>query len=206
MSNTFTSPVIAASNPLVDTYIALSKSELIWKANLNSALSHIARTCAGVMDVERVSVWQLNSSQTELVCLCLFQGDGNAIEQGVVLASSEYPRYFSALAAERVIDANQAQTDPRTNEFSDAYLRPLDIQSMLDATLRSEGHTQGVLCFEQQVRHRDWSDEEKIFAASIADMISQLMMLNSYRDRELRFRTLFEGTLDAVMVIRDFEI
>ncbi|MGC1508278.1 putative bifunctional diguanylate cyclase/phosphodiesterase, partial [Ketobacter sp.] len=42
--------------------------------------------------------------------------------------------------------------------------------------------------------------------ASIADMISQLMMLNSYRDRELRFRTLFEGTLDAVMVIRDFEI
>lgn len=187
----------------MDTYIALSKSEQVWKASLNDALRLITQACAQMLGVERASVWQLNSINSELSCLCLFDEETHAFTQGMVLESQRFPRYFKVLAAERVIDATHAMNDPRTAEFYDHYLKPLNICSLLDATLRTEGYTQGVLCFEQKTQPRYWTDEEKIFAASIADMISQLMMLNSYRERELRFRTLFEGTLDAVLVIRE---
>lgn len=206
MSHKIANKIDAPAGLLMDTYIGLSKTEQVWQVGLDNALRYILHTCAHVMGLERVSIWQLSADQSELICLCLYRTVDAEYEQGTILSARQYPQYFKALSQDRVIDASDVRKDPRTAEFNKDYLIPLDIHSLLDATLRSEGKLQGVVCFEQQYRIRDWNEEECNFAASIADLVSQLLLFNSYRDRELRFRALFEGTADAVMVIRNGSI
>ncbi|WP_158643450.1 putative bifunctional diguanylate cyclase/phosphodiesterase [Ketobacter alkanivorans] len=189
------------SRQLTEAYVALSKSEEVWQSSLTQALRHITQTCANVLGVERASIWQISPDMAKMECLCLYLEEQNRFESGLVLEARAYPRYFSALALERVINASDAQQDLRTREFTESYLKPLNIQSMLDGTLRNEGITKGVLCLEQVGQRRFWTEDEQIFVASVADMVSQVLLFSSFRDREMRFRALFEGSGDAVFVL-----
>ena len=191
------------SSLLADTYIALSKDADIWKSSLVNALRRIARTCVNAMGAPRASIWQLDADFSKLTCLCLYREDSDRFEQGTTLEARSFPRYFAALANSRVIDAHDARNDPRTREFTDIYLKPLGITSLLDATLRSEGQTRGILCIEETGPARLWSKEEQTFVASIADLVAQLMLINTLRDSEIRYRALYEGSGDAIFVIRN---
>ncbi len=188
---------------LADTYIALSKDTEIWKGSLVHGLRRIVRACANAVGVQRASIWQLNPDFTELTCLTLYREDTDRYEQGTILEARTFPRYFAALANNRVIDASDALTDPRTREFSDVYLKPQGITSMLDATLRGEGQTKGVLCLEEVGPSRLWTREEQSFVASVADLVSQLLLLNNLRNSEIRYRALFDGSGDAIFVVRN---
>ncbi len=192
----------SVSRQLTEAYVALSKSELVWQSNLIQALRHITQTCANVMGVERASVWQTDSDLTGMECLCLYREETNSFEQGMVLDAQAYPRYFAALSVERVINATDAVNDPRTHEFTESYLNPLDIKSMLDGTLRGEGQLKGVVCIEQVGQRRLWTEDEQIFVGSVADLVAQVLLFNSFRDRENRFRALFENSGDAIFVLR----
>lgn len=188
---------------LADTYLALSKDTEIWKGSLTHGLRRIVRACANAVSVQRASIWQLDASFSELTCLALYREDTDHYEQGATLQARTFPRYFAALANNRVIDASDALNDPRTREFADVYLKPQGIMSMLDATLRSKGDTRGVLCLEEIGTARLWTREEQAFVASVADLVSQLMVLNELRNSEIRYRALFEGSGDAIFVLRN---
>lgn len=114
----------AASLPryLTEAYVALSKSEQVWQSSLIQALRHITQTCANVLGVERASVWQTSPDLVAMECLCLYREDVNSFEKGVTLEARSFPRYFSALALERVINASDAQIDPRTREFTATHM------------------------------------------------------------------------------------
>lgn len=191
------------SRLLADTYVALSKDEQIWGGKLTSGLRHIARACANALGVHRASVWQLEPDYSRLTCLTLYREDTDQYEQGMELEARSFPRYFAALANNRVIAAADAQNDPRTREFTEIYLKPLNIISMLDGTLRSEGKTRGVLCLEETGNARLWTREEQDFIASVSDLVSQLMLLNTLRESETRYRALFDGSVDGVFVLRN---
>lgn len=188
---------------LADTYIALSKDPAIWQGSLVNGLRLITRACVNAVGVQRASVWSVNDAFTEMTCLSLYREDIDHHEQGLLLQANQYPRYFAALANNRVIAANDAQTDPRTREFSDSYLKPLNIASMLDATLRSKGKTSGVVCLEEVGSARLWTQEEQSFVASIADLVAQLILLNTLRESETRYRALFDGSGDGIFVVRN---
>ena len=202
MPNPSASSVPSLSRQLTEAYVALSKSELVWQSSLVQSLRHITQTCANVMGVERASIWQTSMDLTRMECLCLYCEETNSFERGALLEAHSFPRYFGALSLERVINASDAVNDPRTREFAESYLNPLNIKSMLDGTLRGEGQIKGVLCLEQVGQRRLWTDDEQIFVGSVADLVSQVLLFNSFRDRENRFRALFESSGDAVFVLR----
>ncbi|HAU14059.1 MAG: hypothetical protein CMK83_13210 [Pseudomonadales bacterium] len=202
MPITSSTDVHSLSRQLSEAYVALSKSDAVWHSSLVQALRYITQTCANVLGVERASIWQTSPDLVAMECLCLYREDSNSFEQGAVLEARSFPRYFSALALERVINASDALNDPRTREFAEPYLNPLNIKSMLDGTLRSEGVTSGVLCLEQVGQRRLWTEDEQNFVGSVADLVSQVLLFNSFRDRETRFRALFEGSGDAVFVLK----
>jgi diguanylate cyclase (GGDEF)-like protein len=87
----------------------------------------------------------------------------------VVLAASDYPRYFEALKLGRAIDGHDAHHDPRTSEFSASYLTPLGITSMMDAAIRHDGRVVGVVCLEHVGEPRTWTAAEMEFAGALAD-------------------------------------
>ncbi|HLM74315.1 MAG TPA: GAF domain-containing protein, partial [Polyangiaceae bacterium] len=71
------------------------------------------------------------------------------------------------------IVANDAHTHPATREFSQPYLAPLGIRSMLDAPIRLRGKLVGVLCNEHVGPVRSFTQEEENFAASLADVVAR---------------------------------
>jgi signal transduction histidine kinase len=149
--------------------------------DLIAAVPRITETAARFVNCARVSVWLMSEDGTELVLLDLFEQEGKRHSSDLSLQCSRYPRYFHALRHQRLIAANNARTDPRTREFTEAYLTPLNIHSMLDATIRVQGLPTGVICFEEVGEQRIWKAESIHFAGEVADQISQLLL---HQDRQ----------------------
>ncbi|MFT7617963.1 MAG: signal transduction histidine kinase [Planctomycetota bacterium] len=138
--------------------------------------------------VERVSIWLFNGDCTVMDCLDLYEMSLDRHSSGQRSINSEYPNYFEALRTGRVINANVAAEDPRTREFTDGYLVPMNIASMLDAAVRVDGKVRGVVCLEHTGVARDWSPQEIAFAAEVADQFAFAML----SDERGRLRALCE--------------
>ncbi|MBI4429300.1 MAG: PAS domain S-box protein, partial [Ignavibacteriales bacterium] len=141
-------------------------------SELGSARRKIIEIDSRTLDVERVSVWSFTAERAEIVCEDLFFRSKQIHERGLRLQAKDYPKYFQALEEKRTIAAHDARIDPCTSEFTEGYLVPHGITSMLDIPIRLYGRVVGILCHEHTGPRREWAPEEQEFAASISDMIS----------------------------------
>ncbi|MDX2229752.1 MAG: PAS domain-containing protein [Leptolyngbyaceae cyanobacterium bins.349] len=156
----------------------LARHRSVSEGNLVAAAQAIAEATAETLMVERVSIWLYNDTKTQLDCINLLEYDllqptrkQHKVAPPVVV--EQFPTYFQAIeTAEKPIAADDAQADPRTQEFTHAYLIPLDVQSMLDVPIRVSGQTLGVLCIEQVGKLRYWTPEDENFARSIGDLVT----------------------------------
>ncbi|MFB2934101.1 PAS domain S-box protein [Aerosakkonemataceae cyanobacterium BLCC-F154] len=139
------------------------------------AIQAITETAAKTLELERASVWLYKPEKLGIICLDLYERSSDRHSSGIELLSVDYPNYFEALQTERIIAAHDANTDPRTSEFSVNYLTPLGITSMLDAPIRLSGQMIGVICHEHIGNARFWTIEEENFAASLADFVALAM-------------------------------
>jgi PAS domain S-box-containing protein len=150
----------------------LARNPGLHQGNLLATLKEITEATAQDIGVERASVWLFEETHTKIQCLNLFETSLNQHSAGGELASTDYPAYFHALSQEQLIVADDAHTAPQTREFSQSYLTPLGIVSMLDAPIRLGGQTVGVLCSEHIGATRHWTPEDQNFARSAADLVS----------------------------------
>lgn len=137
---------------------------------LQEDLQPLIQAAAAFLDVERVSVWMLGNKYRELTCLAMYDGREIAVSSVAALQARDYPRYFKAILEERFIDAADAWQDPRTAEFAPNYLAAHGIGAMLDAPIFFGAEPRGILCLEKRGGPRPWSDADRAFAASIADL------------------------------------
>src|SRR5919202_2251394 len=168
---------------------AIARNQALNQGDLQTALKEITEATAQNLAVERASVWLFDETGTNLRCLDLFELSLNQHSQGVELATADYPAYVQALTQELLIVADDAHTDPRTREFSECYLTPLGITSMLDAPIRLGGETVGVLCSEQVGTARHWTPEDQNFVRSIADLVSLALEARERKRTEAALRS-----------------
>jgi len=145
------------------------------RGNLQSLMGELTRAASATLDVGRVSVWMYREEESFIECLDLYDAARDGHEGGQRLAGADFPSYFRALSEHRAIAAHDAHRDPRTREFSQTYLGPLGITSMLDAPIWLEGRMVGVICNEHVGAPRTWTPEEERFAASVADFASLVL-------------------------------
>jgi PAS domain S-box-containing protein len=160
-----------------------------YTGDLVSALREIVEIATRTLEVERASAWFYNEDKSKIRCAQLYELTADAYAEGVELSARDYPGYFQALEREEAIAADDAHRDPRTSEFSEGYLTPLGITSMLDVPIRVGGQTVGVLCHEHVGPARTWALEEQNFANYLAHVISLAI--------EARDRTLAEAAHQA---------
>lgn len=157
--------------------LALSKSETIDAGDLASAFKSVTETVSRALQVSRASIWLYNPDKSAIDCVDLFQSElAKSIDphsSGLKLEAKTFPAYFSYLTEERTLGANDAHTDKATSEFSEVYLKPLGINSMLDAPIRLKGQMIGVICSEHVGEHRVWTKDEKTFAGNVADILAR---------------------------------
>ncbi|HEY9850069.1 MAG TPA: PAS domain S-box protein [Leptolyngbyaceae cyanobacterium] len=185
----------------------LAQNKAINQGDLTVAFEEITQATARSIEVERSSIWLYDETNTKLQCIDLFIKTLNQHFSGYELAFADYPAYFQALVENPIVVAHDAHTDSRTKEFSESYLTPLGINSMLDAPIRLGGKTVGVLCLEQVGAARHWSLEDQNFARSVADLCSLALEARerqqaeaALRYSEEKFASAFRASPDAIAI------
>lgn len=176
--------------------------------NISNAILEVTEIASHTIKTERVSVWLFDESKTTLRCFDLYENSKNKHSDGVTLSSENYPVYFKVIQSERVIAANDAPNDPRTKEYKETYLNPLGITSLLDAPVRKAGEMVGIVCFEHVGSPRNWTGDEQLFAAAIADSISillesveRIVAEKALMQKEQQLSTIYNSVGDTIFVL-----
>jgi twitching motility protein PilJ len=150
----------------------LARSEELHLGNFKAAAFGFTEEVAKTLGVERVSVWLYKDTRDAIFCFDLYQTNENRHNAGMELYAKNFPKYFQALTQDVAIIANDALTHDSTRDFTQDYLIPLNIKSMLDVPIRVAGETTGVICCESVGISREWLPQEQSFVSSIANLLA----------------------------------
>jgi diguanylate cyclase (GGDEF)-like protein/PAS domain S-box-containing protein len=143
---------------------------------LDEAAQLIVSSLMSGLGIKRAGIWVYDEGQRDTLSAHLVIDHLNELRETTAkITRDAYPAYFRALDEDDVISADHAPTNPLTSEFAFGYLDVLDIQSMLDAPIRLNGVTVGVVCCEQQTQSKTWNQEEQLFASLLADQFGRAM-------------------------------
>ncbi|WP_250631935.1 GAF domain-containing protein [Rhodoflexus caldus] len=152
--------------------ISLTRNPSLFEWDTDVFYAHVCEIAGHALGVSRVSVWHLEDNYQKLVCQYLLRrGEEKTYESAILLREDSEP-YFAALLTMPYIAAADAQTNEATACFTETYLKPLDIYSMLDCPILAEGKPIGVICCEQQKSRKEWQTQDILFLQSLADLIA----------------------------------
>lgn len=169
-----------------DAAVALARDPHLARGDLEVFVRHAVKTCCEVLNVSSADVWLFNDSKTQLTMATYYHLESQSYHSGLMHRSDQSPVYFEEVINNRVIDAFDAQNDPRTCEFNEFTLKPMNIKSILHCAIRQAGDVVGVLCFEQANNQRRWTDDEISFAGDVADQIAHVVSNREIRDSRFR--------------------
>jgi tetratricopeptide (TPR) repeat protein len=172
----------------VTTLLEFSKSKVVNFGTTLAAVQDIARLTAHSLGVSRISVWTFHKQSRTIESVACYDLSSGRFLDPVTLDLSNFPHYEEALTTKRVIEASDARNSRETKEFTDSYLVPLDIYSMLDVTFSMDGELSGLICCEQQHAPRVWKSEDIIFTSSVADITSLAYRGAQRREYEKRLK------------------
>lgn len=180
---------------------ALSQVGSISDDDVSRTIRRLTEAAAQTLGVERASVWRVRPDFTAIECADLYQHTPGRHESGAVIAAGAAPEYFRALAHEKVIDAHDVASDPRTAELRESYLAPLGITSMLDAPAFVRGKALAVICHEHVGPARRWEFWEQLVASTFADFVATVFEAQS-RTRDAAERRATEQELERQVADR----
>ncbi len=184
--------------------IQVSLHPAVGAGDVPEVMKLVAEVASRMLDVDMAGIWFLNEDATELRLADLYDRRDGRHSHGVVFQADDYPAYFAALCSGRAIDAGNAISDPRTNEFTDNYLLPYNVGAMLDAAIMVGGRVAGVVCIEHVGGPRPWRADEMSFAGELADQVAQTIANHRHRehlrlaaeaDSEMRAKDEFLATM-----------
>lgn len=176
----------------------LALSRHVAEGNVERLVSAVTQKAAQALNVERVSVWPLEDNDQKLRCLDLYELSKARHSSGMILERALFAAEVEALLSSKYIDASDPQNDPRTSGYTDGYLIPLGITSMLDVSIRVSGRVLGSLCLEHVATPHDWHPQEISFACQLADQLA-LALLNKERNEVLQALSVSEERLRLAM-------
>lgn len=177
-SKTLATTVVDSSVNLVEKlrkqmsiFADLTATRSMYANDLTDTTKRITEALVDAIDVERASIWLYNEKQDAIECVDLFVRSKKEHTAGIVLKAADFPNYFTTVATQRTLAAENAHTHPGTSEFSDVYLRPLSINSMLDVPIYVNGQMAGVVCHEHTGDYRKWTTDEETFAYLMGNLV-----------------------------------
>lgn len=150
----------------------LSKSRKIRDGQINEAIYEILESSSRAMQVTRVNAWLFDKEKTQIQCIGNFDARENKLVPQTALPRIAMPLYFNLFETEKIIITRDTLTETKTAELYEFYLKPHDIQSLMDVPVRIEGEMIGVICFENVGAPREWTLQEQKYGLVAAQMLS----------------------------------
>lgn len=175
----------------LNTIEKLSKSTGLHQGDVLQYLKEVLQSSSETLGCERTNAWLFNEGQTILESLLSYNGELNSFKKEPSINQIDVPNYFEFLKKNELIIANDALTEKMNEELVESYIMPNQISSMIDVPIRSGGEMIGVVCFEHVDNKVEWTEYEKNFTLSIAQLIS----LSIETDKKNKYRTELEKML-----------
>ncbi|NRD20379.1 sigma 54-interacting transcriptional regulator [Winogradskyella eckloniae] len=158
-------------------HVILELTRLVGK-DLVTSFKKITSLASKTLNVERVSIWSFNEDRSAINCENLSVLNDASKNSSNCITYADNPSYFEALKTNQTILINDAQNNAVTKRFTDQYLKPNNITSLMDVFINSTKGHYGIVCFEHISENNElryWTAEELEFASSIASIISLLV-------------------------------
>jgi signal transduction histidine kinase/CheY-like chemotaxis protein len=153
------------------------------EGRLDETFQATAESAAETLGVEQVNIWRLSADGRGIYCLETFELSTREHNAGRVLSTKQYPQYFAALKAGRVVDASDVKSDPRTVELTADCWEPQGIGASLSAPIRVHGQVTGLVCCDHRGPPRTWTPDEVAFVVQVADLLAQAFLNADLRRR-----------------------
>jgi hypothetical protein len=140
---------------------------------LPEVFRRVCETAADGLNVARTGIWLLVNGDRAMRCVSLFDRPNRKHTKGTLLPVGEFPSHLRA--AGPALPCEDAATDPRTAELRDSYLAPHGITSLLEAPLLRDDRLVGVVSHEHTGPPRIWTEAERVFARTVADVVVERM-------------------------------
>lgn len=167
--------------------------------DLRATSRAVTEAAAVLVGVARASLWRFAAD--ELVCEDLFLRDEARHTSGQTIAAATAPAYFAAVTDSVVVAVSDANADARTCELRSTYLGPLGIGAMLDTPVWHPAGPRGILCCEHIGGPRQWSPQEELAAARLADIVARSVEAAERRALEERSRIILDAIPQYVLVV-----
>ena len=144
----------------------------------------ITQVSAETLNVERVSIWLLDSDKQMLECVDLYLKTKSLHTTANPLLAKELPVYFQFISQNRVLAANDVMAHPSTVEFRQGYAQENNIGAILDGSIWLNGNMIGAVCCEHTSDTREWTLDEQGFVGSICDVVRLTIETDRRRSAE----------------------
>lgn len=140
---------------------------------LEKTISKILELSSHGLGADRMSLWLYINEGDALECFDLYESEEKKHCQNDVLYEKDFPLYFKALEKREVLRLEKARTDLRSKEFTQIYLEPNNIYSMLDIPVSTGSELIGVICCEYKGDEHIFNEEDIEFSLAISEVVSK---------------------------------
>ncbi|MCW9706552.1 PAS domain-containing protein [Fodinibius salsisoli] len=165
---------------------SLATNRSLLGMNILDALSEVLKVSAQALKIQRVNIWLLEGDTIR--CICSYEDGKINTMRGQRLTQEDYPKYFHYIRNQRVIASANPYDHEAHTELIDSYLKPNNIQAILDTSVHSYGSTQVIVCHETVGQGHKWLSDEIAFAGAITDQIAHLLAYQEKNEKEKKIR------------------
>lgn len=158
-------------NVLMKTLIAQSTNPLFQEGKVEEGAKILTKQVVESINADRASIWLYGENKKSIICQQLYVKHEDIYYQNIELFEKDFKDYFDALIENPIIVANNAETHKATSCFTESYLKPLGIKSMLDVPIHVDNELIGVICIESFTQ-REWNEIEVNFAQILSSVYS----------------------------------
>ncbi|WP_051610008.1 PAS domain S-box protein [Terasakiella pusilla] len=167
------------------------------------AIDWLLKETAKTLDVNYTSLWIYQDQQSRLVEQFSYNAKKPRRKQTRILKRHKHPAFFGTLRGERTIGFSNAEHDVRSQELVKEYAQEKKPSSLLVAQVGIGRHTFGTLHIATTQKNIHWTDSDRQFAGSIADLIAFYLANKNLQgtqealfESESRFRDLVDASSD----------
>jgi len=154
---------------LNETLISQSHNPLFYEGNTTEGAKVLTKEGTESISADRCSIWLYNEDKSAIICEQLYIKSEDSWYQDITLYKKDFQPYFLSLLINPIIIANDAESHTATSCFTETYLKPLGVKSMLDVPVVYRGETIGVICIES-LTLREWDKVEVNFAQLLSSL------------------------------------
>lgn len=173
------------------------------KTSPRDAMEWLLRETAKTLDVSQTSLWFYEDDKRSLESRYFFDASTQNLPLCLHMNRKQHPAFFAALRGEKIVSFNDVKADFRCRDYIKELPKTDVPKSLLVALIGVGNKTIGTLHINARSKQRKWSDSDRQFAGSIADLIAfylstreHLLAQKALLKSETRFRDLVDASSD----------